>query len=213
MGPPWPHLALPLTRTRWASWPWLWPRLASSGVARSGKLLIRLHLIAFGCIRLHSLSPARGRDASLGVDRNDIYEQCSSQRGYGVRGSCRWFGVGEPEQGCEVPAKGDPLHTPASVRSALTRCLAWGFHSHLRREGRIDLQTGGFGLAWHSSVSALGDYVVTNEPWCVFKQGIPFLEQVVKILDFCWHIPSVESIFFKEPAIESTFDVSRIRSS
>ena len=69
---PWPYLALftpsgeaeneatvasfgtPLTRTQWASGPWLWPWLASSGVAGSGETF---NSVAFGCISLHSLSP------------------------------------------------------------------------------------------------------------------------------------------------------------
>ena len=64
LGPIWPWLAsftpsgeaeneagvasfgASLTRTRWASRPWL----VSSGVRRSGKLLIWLHSVAFGCI-------------------------------------------------------------------------------------------------------------------------------------------------------------------
>ena len=46
----------PLTRTRWASRPWLWPWLASSGVVRSG---ITFNSVAFGCISFHSLSSTR----------------------------------------------------------------------------------------------------------------------------------------------------------
>ena len=69
-GPIWPCLALftpsheaeneatvasfgtPFTRRRWASRPWLWPCLASTGVARSAGTF---NLVAFGCIpyRLH----------------------------------------------------------------------------------------------------------------------------------------------------------------
>ena len=51
-----------LTRTRWASWPWLWPWLALSRVARSGEIF---SLVAFGCIWLLFLSSTRGRDASF----------------------------------------------------------------------------------------------------------------------------------------------------
>ena len=110
-GPIWPCLALftptveagngatvapfgtPFTRTRWAQ---LALVVASFGLVRSGQERQTFNSVAFDCIRLHSLSPARGRDASLDVGRNDVCEQCSNQRGYGVRGSCRWFGVGEP---------------------------------------------------------------------------------------------------------------------
>ena len=52
-GPVWPDLLL---ATR-ASRPWLWPWLASSGVARSGETL---NSVAFGCISLLFLSSARG---------------------------------------------------------------------------------------------------------------------------------------------------------
>ena len=41
----------PPTRTRWASRPWLWPWLASSGVTRSGETF---NSVAFGCISLLS---------------------------------------------------------------------------------------------------------------------------------------------------------------
>ena len=69
LGPIWPRLASftpsgeagneatvalfgpPITRTRWASRPWLWPWLASSGVARSGETF---NSVAFGCISWHS---------------------------------------------------------------------------------------------------------------------------------------------------------------
>ena len=43
----------PLTRMRWASWPWLWPWLAPSRVDRSDETF---NSVAFGCISLHSLS-------------------------------------------------------------------------------------------------------------------------------------------------------------
>ena len=127
-GPDWPCLALvtptreaeneatavsfgtPPTRTRWASRPWWWPWLAlvtdpgvGLGVARSGETF---NSVAFGCISSHFPSPepssfafsqrARGPDRLRG---NDGCEQCSSQRGYGVRGSCRWFVVGASKPG------------------------------------------------------------------------------------------------------------------
>ena len=110
---PWPHLALfgPVY-SYGRGWKWghrgpIWHSahsyavgqlalvVASFGLVRSGQERQTFNSVAFDCIRLHSLSPTRGRDASLGVDRNDIYEQCSNQWGYGVRGSCRWFGVGD----------------------------------------------------------------------------------------------------------------------
>ena len=120
-GEPWPHLALfgpftpsgeagneatvasvgpPLTRRHWASWPWLWPWLASSGVARSGETF---NSVAFGCIWLLSLSSTRGRDASFPPSRerrvpsrgwNDACRQCRGWRGDGAMGSCRWLQSG-----------------------------------------------------------------------------------------------------------------------
>ena len=48
----------PLTRRHWASWLWLRPWLASSGVARRGETF---KSVAFGCISLHSLSSTRGQ--------------------------------------------------------------------------------------------------------------------------------------------------------
>ena len=132
---PWPHLALfgPVY-SYGRGWKWghggpIWHSahsyavgqlalvVASFGLVRSSQERQTFNSVAFDCIRLHSLSPARGRDASLGVDRNDIYEQCSNQWGYGVRGSCRWFGVGE----------GHPISNhrrsdhPATRRSATVR--------------------------------------------------------------------------------------------
>ena len=87
----------PLTRRHWASWPWLWPWLASSGVARSGETF---NSVAFGCISLLSLSSTRGRDARFppsrerrGHSRNDACRQCRGWRGDGAMGSCRWIGV------------------------------------------------------------------------------------------------------------------------
>ena len=81
----------PLTRMRWACRPWLWPCLASLRVARSGETF---NSVPFGSISFHSY---RLRGAGMRGSRlhgNDVYEQSSNQRGYGVRGSCRWFGVG-----------------------------------------------------------------------------------------------------------------------
>ena len=81
----------PLTRMQWACRPWLWPCLASLRVARSGETF---NSVPFGSISFHSY---RLRGAGMRGSRlhgNDVYEQCSNQRGYGVRGSCRWFGVG-----------------------------------------------------------------------------------------------------------------------
>ena len=56
----------PLTRRHWASWLWLRPWLASSGVARRGETF---KSVAFGCISLHSLSSTRGRDARFPPSR------------------------------------------------------------------------------------------------------------------------------------------------
>ena len=73
-GPIWPWLApftpsgeagngatvasfgTPLTRTRWASRPWLWPWLASLRVVRSGKTF---NSVPFCSISFHSLSSTR----------------------------------------------------------------------------------------------------------------------------------------------------------
>ena len=56
----------PLTRRHRASWLWLRPWLASSGVARRGETF---KSVAFGCISLHSLSSTRGRDARFPPSR------------------------------------------------------------------------------------------------------------------------------------------------
>ena len=128
-GPIWPCLALftptveagneatvasfgtPFTRTRWASWPRLWPWLASSGVARSGETF---NSVAFGCISLHSFPnphPALSeRERGLRLRVNDVWEQCSNQRGYGVRGSCRWFGEVPPIHPYRGRMRGSRLH-------------------------------------------------------------------------------------------------------
>ena len=73
------------------------------------KLLIRLHFVTFPYPRTLTLTlsqRARGsyrgtglRDSRLrgndgGLREDDVCEQCSNRWGYGVRGSCRWFGVG-----------------------------------------------------------------------------------------------------------------------
>ena len=85
----------PSTRTRWAGWPWLWPWLASSGVARSGETF---NSVAFGCISSHFPNPhPNPLPEGEGICRpwrDEVYGHCSNQRGYGVSGSCRWFGDG-----------------------------------------------------------------------------------------------------------------------
>ena len=48
-------------------------------------------------------APAFAETTAIGRD-NDAYEQCRGWCCYGAMGSCRWFGVGAPKQGCEVPA-------------------------------------------------------------------------------------------------------------
>ena len=136
-GPIWPCLALftpsweagngatvasfgpPLTRRLWASRPWLWPRVASLEVARSGETF---NSVAFGCIQLHfpfsepssseasaktgtshtTLPPlhpvcaplSRTLDSSLrwndgGVRGNDVCDQCKGWGSDGAMGSCR----------------------------------------------------------------------------------------------------------------------------
>ena len=86
----------PLTRMRWASRPWLWPWLASLRVARSGKTF---NSVSFRLISSHSY---RLRGAGMRGSRlhgNDVYGQCSNQRGYGVRGGCRWLRAGAQGSG------------------------------------------------------------------------------------------------------------------
>ena len=88
MRPPWPRLALRSLVRGGPAGPGCglgWPRQECPGVA---KPLIQLHLVAFGCIscRLRGAGMRRSREG-----RNDE-DQCSSQRRYGVMGSCRWFG-------------------------------------------------------------------------------------------------------------------------
>ena len=88
MRPPWPRLALRSLVRGGPVGPGCglgWPRQECPGVA---KLLIQLHLVAFRCFsyRLRGAGMRRSRES-----RNDE-DQCSSQRRYGVMGSCRWFG-------------------------------------------------------------------------------------------------------------------------
>ena len=94
-------------------WPW--------GPVRSGQTF---NSLPFASISFHSLSSTRGKDASLGVGRNDVCEQCSNQRGYGVRGSCRWFGVGRgPSPRASTPCSsrrrrsGGPCRQPSERRA------------------------------------------------------------------------------------------------
>ena len=111
--------------------------VASLRVARSGKLLILFRFVPFCSIpyRLRGAgmrgSRLRGNDGR--IRGNDVYEQCSSQRGYGVRGSCRWFGGWGVRSGwrdvragrgpgCEIPACAG---TTAGSRG-MTRGLAVG---------------------------------------------------------------------------------------
>ena len=101
MRPVWPRFGSPLTRTRWASRPWLWPWLASSGVPRSGETFIS---VSYSLIESHSLSPEPSsspspmgrRDLSFaGMTRclrvNDVHNQCTGWLGDGAMGSCRLF--------------------------------------------------------------------------------------------------------------------------
>ena len=101
MRPVWPRFGLPLTRTRWASWPWLWPWLASSGVPRSGEIFIS---VSYSLIESHSLSPEPPSSPSpmgrrdlpfAGMTRclrvNDVHNQCTGWLGDGAMGSCRLF--------------------------------------------------------------------------------------------------------------------------
>ena len=90
----------PLTRTRWASRPWL----ASLRVARSDETFnsVPFCSISFHCLPSEpssSPSPMGRRDLSLrendgGIRVDDAWEQCSNRRGDGTMGICRWLGVG-----------------------------------------------------------------------------------------------------------------------
>ena len=147
MRPVWPRLALrPLVRGGPAGpgggpvWPWL--RIRGWGWEWPGaaKLLIQLHLVAFRLIShppnphpLPSPQRARGPDRLRG---NDGCEQCSSQRGYGVRGSCRWFVVGVHPFGdlCVTALGGrSSSHPPARY--------ACGGHPHAPGSGASPLCT------------------------------------------------------------------------
>ena len=89
MRPGWPRLALrSLVRTvpAWPRGGHAWPHHEWPGVAN---LLIQLHSVAFRCIS-YRLRGAGMRGSRL--HGHDVCEQCSNQRGYGVMGSCRWFG-------------------------------------------------------------------------------------------------------------------------
>ena len=115
MRPPWPHLAHRSLVWGVPGWPrcgLVWPRQEWPGVAEP---LIQLHSVAFRCIpivrtltltlsltlsqrergsyRGTGLRGSRLRGNEGGLLDDDVCEQCSSQRGYGVMGSCRWFGV------------------------------------------------------------------------------------------------------------------------
>ena len=160
-GPDWPCLALvtptreaeneatavsfgtPSTRTRWASRPWWWPWLAlvtdpgvGLGVGRSGETF---NSVAFGCISSHFPNPLLTLQRARGSDRlrgNDGCEQCSSQRGYGVRGSCRWFVVGVHPFGdlcVTAPGGRSSSHPPARY--------ACGGHPHAPGSGASPLCT------------------------------------------------------------------------
>ena len=57
------------------------------------KLLIQLHSVAFRCIPIVYAGLGYEVPVCTGTTgANDVCEQCSNQRGYGVSGSCRWFG-------------------------------------------------------------------------------------------------------------------------
>ena len=76
---------------------------------------------AWGFTLILTFSPQGRRDLqgtgmrSSRLHGNDVYEQCSNQRGYGVRGSCRWFGGWRAHN-----------HSAPDLQT-LTRCFAWGF--------------------------------------------------------------------------------------
>ena len=126
MRPPWPHLAhrwhtahsygVYQRGSRCGHGGLVWPRQERPGVA---KLLIQLHLVAFRCISFPNPHPALSLSAQGDIHTgmrgsrlhgNDRCKQCSNQRGYGVRGSCRWFGEVPPIHPYRGRMRGSRLH-------------------------------------------------------------------------------------------------------
>ena len=74
-----------------------WPCFDCGGLITSGQERQTFNSVPFCSISFHSLSSTRGRNArfpSSRERRQDSRERrirCSSQRGYDVMGSCRWF--------------------------------------------------------------------------------------------------------------------------
>ena len=104
----------PSTRTHWATVRPRWPRLASSGVARSDKTF---NSVSFSRISSHSCrrrgrrgpgtrgSRHRGNDGWF--RENDVYNQCTGWRGDGAMGICHVLAGGAPR--ALVPGHGE-LH-------------------------------------------------------------------------------------------------------
>ena len=80
-----------------------WPRVA--------KLLIQSHLVSFSLIPI----VCAGRGARFLSARDDVCEQCSNQRGYGVMGSCRWFEGWSPHTRTDGGTTPPPDHPHPSL--------------------------------------------------------------------------------------------------
>ena len=88
------------------------------------KLLIQLHLVAFGCfpyrLRGAGMRGSRLRGNDEGIRGNDACRQCRGWRGDGAMGICRWIGV----EAIWLPATNTPpllqqMATPSSRKAQL----------------------------------------------------------------------------------------------
>ena len=139
-------LGPPLTRTRWASRPWLWPWLASSGVARSGETF---NSVSFSRISSHSYrlrgtgGPGtrgcrlRGNDETPhtrpnphtrplpeGQEISDACNQCKGWGGGGTMGSCRRVGTGTESERRRSRRAVSRVFIMSWTGPCLTRCVS-----------------------------------------------------------------------------------------
>ena len=136
----------PLTRTRWASWPWLWPWLASLRVARSGETF---NSVAFGCISLlscrlrgpgfhphPSLLPSRekgsdrlhGNDGGLGLRQGPRVGGATAGTESLGRDRLRWCTLATPGIG---PGRSRPRHACRNLGGV----CKWVTHARGRNRG------------------------------------------------------------------------------